>query len=66
MPGFAGAEALARLRAAGATRPAILLSDQDGMPNGMDDPDALVLRKPFQITELAEAIGKILHSAPST
>jgi two-component system, cell cycle sensor histidine kinase and response regulator CckA len=62
MPGWSSQEGITRMREAGARIPAILLSGTPTENADSTDPDTLILRKPFQMTELADAVAKALHA----
>jgi DNA-binding response OmpR family regulator len=64
MPGWVPQEGITRIReaAAGVARiPIILLSGTPTADARTTDPDTVLLRKPFQMTELADAVAKSLH-----
>lgn len=59
MPGMSGLECLNAMRHAGDSTPAILMT---GNTAALEPPEGVeVLRKPFQMHELAAAIGRALH-----
>ena len=58
MPGMSGADLLDALRQAGVTVPVILMS---GKPITMPEGFFGLLRKPFNLPELAEVVTPALH-----
>ena len=62
MPGMSGADLLDALRQAGVTVPVILMS---GKPLTMPDGFFGLLRKPFDLLELAEVVTAALHHGPT-
>jgi CheY-like chemotaxis protein len=61
MPGMSGADLLDALRQAGVTVPVILMS---GKPLTMPEGFFGLLRKPFDLLELAEIVTTALHQGP--
>ena len=67
MPGLSGLELVARLRASGMTLPVIIDSASPDMREVSDYPDlalAAVLRKPLDVTEIREAVARVLPLRP--
>jgi CheY-like chemotaxis protein len=62
MPGMSGADLLDALRQAGVTVPVILMS---GKPLTMPEGFFGLLRKPFDLLELAEVVTAALHHRPT-
>ena len=62
MPGMSGADLLDALRQAGVTVPVILMS---GKPITMPEGFFGLLRKPFDLLELAEVVTAALHHGPT-
>jgi CheY-like chemotaxis protein len=62
MPGMSGADLLDALRQAGVTAPVILMS---GKPLTMPEGFFGLLRKPFDLLELAEVVTAALHHGPT-
>jgi len=62
MPGMSGADLLDALRQAGVTVPVILMS---GKPLTMPEGFFGLLRKPFDLLELAEVVTAALHHGPT-
>ena len=62
MPGMSGAGLLDALRQAGVTVPVILMS---GKPLTMPEGFFGLLRKPFDLLELAEVVTAALHHGPT-
>ena len=62
MPGMSGADLLHALRQAGVTVPVILMS---GKPLTMPEGFFGLLRKPFDLLELAEVVTAALHHRPT-
>jgi len=59
-------ELVARLRGSGVGAPIVLMSARPEVTVTSSDPETSILRKPFQMTELASAVTKALHTTPST
>jgi PAS domain S-box-containing protein len=59
-------ELIARIRSAAGGIPIVLMSARSEVADISADPETSILRKPFQMTELASAVNKALHTTPST